>query len=105
MLDSNPAFMQLLDTTMQSMDPCFVLTLLARATNNLIIQARHACNEVKVRVQLLGSVCRIQSLRSVEPYFGHRWTWKRYEEVRFVVRYCYFYNQFAFVVSALIFLH
>ena len=36
-------------------------------------------------------------------YFGDKWTWKRYGEVRFVVRYRYFYKRFAFVVSALCF--
>ena len=36
-------------------------------------------------------------------YFGHRWTWKRNGEVRFVVRYRYFSNRFSFVVNALIF--
>ena len=50
-----------------------VLTLLARAVNNLITYARVACNEV----------------RDLQ-----RWTWKGYKMIRFVVKYRSFHNLF-----------
>ena len=58
---------------------------------------------VWLQVQLLDSVCQLQSLKTVQSLFWSQMDLEKIRmEVRFVIRNRCFYNPFAFVVSELI---